>query len=431
MYYEENMSEDFVIKIEHLSKVYKIFDKPFDRVKEALSPFHKRYSKDFYALNDISFTVKKGETLGIIGKNGAGKSTLLKILTGVLTPSMGTIESKGKIASLLELGAGFNPEMTGVENIYLTGTLMGYKKREMDARLPDIVEFADIGDFIHQPIKMYSSGMFARLAFSVNMAVDPDILIVDEALAVGDFMFQFKCMQKFKELHTKGTTILFVSHSSQQTLNVCSRAIYMKNGKIVKNSTDIKDIIATYEFETRNLGKKNESTQEKKFKAYSNMDDNEAFIIKTNESIKEYRFGSHDAVIHHVVINQDRSDFSDTVLQSGKTTYIKYYIYTKREIPLAVLGMAIKDVESKVVWGTNTLKMDDKMLLRRGKNILVTKMRLNIVSGQYFLYCGLAEILGGDRIELDQRWPVEQITILSDEENYEGVVYSPIEFELV
>ena len=183
----------------------------------------------------------------------------------------------------------------------------------------------------------------------------------------------------------------------------------MKNGKIVKNSTDIKDIIATYEFETRNLGKKNESTQEKKFKAYSNMDDNEAFIIKTNESIKEYRFGSHDAVIHHVVINQDRSDFSDTVLQSGKTTYIKYYIYTKREIPLAVLGMAIKDVESKVVWGTNTLKMDDKMLLRRGKNILVTKMRLNIVSGQYFLYCGLAEILGGDRIELDQRWPVEQI----------------------
>ena len=183
------MSEDWAIKIEHLSKVYKIFDKPTDRVKEALNPFRKRYSRDFYALNDVSLTIKKGETVGIIGKNGAGKSTILKIITGVLTPTSGSVQVNGRIASLLELGAGFNPEMTGIENIYLNGTIMGYSKEEMDDRVQDIIDFADIGEFINQPVKMYSSGMFARLAFAVNAFVEPDILIVDEALSVGDAAF--------------------------------------------------------------------------------------------------------------------------------------------------------------------------------------------------------------------------------------------------
>lgn len=206
------MSEDCAIKINHLSKVYKIFDKSSDRVREALNPFGKRYSKDFYALNDVSLTIKKGETVGIIGKNGAGKSTLLKVITGVLTPTSGSIQVNGRIASLLELGAGFNPEMTGIENIYMNGTIMGYSKDEMDARLQNIIDFADIGDFINQPVKMYSSGMFARLAFAVNAFVEPDILIVDEALSVGDAFFQAKCIDKMKKMMEKGTTVLFVSH---------------------------------------------------------------------------------------------------------------------------------------------------------------------------------------------------------------------------
>lgn len=227
------MNDDIAIKIEGLTKVYKIFDRPIDRVKEALHPFHKRYSKDFYALNDVSFEIKKGETVGIIGKNGAGKSTLLKIITGVLTPTSGSVEVNGRIASLLELGAGFNPEMTGIENIYMNGSVMGYGKKEMDEKIDAIIDFADIGDFIHQPVKMYSSGMFARLAFAMNSTLEPDVLIVDEALAVGDMAFQNKCIFRLKTLRQKGITILFVAHDVSMTKALCSRCLYLKAGTVI------------------------------------------------------------------------------------------------------------------------------------------------------------------------------------------------------
>lgn len=225
------MSEEFVIKIEHLSKIYKIFDKPIDRVKEAFHPFAKRYSKDFFALDDISLIIKKGETVGIIGKNGAGKSTLLKLITGVLTPTAGNIQVNGRVASLLELGAGFNPEMTGLENIFLSGTLLGLSKNEIKSLVPKILSFADIGDFIYQPVKMYSSGMFARLAFSVNINLKPEILIVDEALAVGDEFFQQKCIQKMKDMHKEGITIIFVSHSIAAIKALCDRCILLDKGR--------------------------------------------------------------------------------------------------------------------------------------------------------------------------------------------------------
>ena len=220
------------IKVSHLTKVYKLYEKPIDRLKESLHPLKKKYHKDFYALNDVSFEIKKGETVGIIGKNGAGKSTLLKIITGVLTPSSGHVHVNGRIASLLELGAGFNPEYTGIENIYLQGTLMGYSHSEMESKIDEILVFADIGDFVHQPVKSYSSGMFARLAFSVAINVNPDILIVDEALSVGDSMFQHKCTAKMKKMITKGTTILFVSHSIDQVRALCNKAIWMENGSL-------------------------------------------------------------------------------------------------------------------------------------------------------------------------------------------------------
>ena len=236
---------EIAIKAEHLTKIYKIYERDIDRLKETFHPFHKRYSKDFYALQDVSFEIRRGENVGLVGKNGAGKSTLLKIITGVLTPSGGTLEVNGRIASLLELGAGFNPDMTGVENIYMNGLLIGHSRETMDAKVDDIIAFADIGDFINQPVKTYSSGMFARLAFAVNAFVEPDILIVDEALSVGDAFFQSKCMDKMRSMIQGGVTVLFVSHDTFAVKNLCERAFLMQNGRILMDAP-AKDVVETY-----------------------------------------------------------------------------------------------------------------------------------------------------------------------------------------
>lgn len=225
------MSYDIAIIVENLSKVYKLYNSPVDRLKESLHPLRKTYHHDYYALNDVSFEIKKGESVGIIGKNGSGKSTLLKILTGVLTPTCGTVTVNGKVSALLELGAGFNPELSGIENVYFNGMLMGYSREEMDERLDDILCFADIGEFVYQPVKTYSSGMFVRLAFAVAVNVEPDILIIDEALSVGDAVFQAKCFKKMNELISK-TTIVFVTHDMTTVQAICNKVYVLNNGTI-------------------------------------------------------------------------------------------------------------------------------------------------------------------------------------------------------
>ncbi|MDR3562965.1 MAG: ABC transporter ATP-binding protein [Negativicutes bacterium] len=221
-----------VITIQNVSKIYKLYDSPVQRLKESIMPFAGKRHQDFYALDDVSFIVNKGETVSIVGKNGSGKSTLLKIITGVLTPSVGLVEVRGKIAALLELGAGFNPELTGIENIYLSGMIMGYNRDQMDAKLDTIVAFTDIGEYIRQPVKTYSSGMFARLAFAVNTNVDPDIFIVDEALSVGDIFFQAKSMRQIKKMVDNGTTLLFVSHDLNAVRSLCQSALWLKEGRV-------------------------------------------------------------------------------------------------------------------------------------------------------------------------------------------------------
>lgn len=225
------MNQKIVIRVNNLSKSYKLYNANVDRLKEALNPFKKVYHKEHFALSNINFEIKQGEIIGIIGTNGSGKSTLLKLLCNIATPTSGTIEIKGKVSVLLELGAGFNLEYTGLQNIYLNGTMMGYSENEMKARVSQIIEFADIGDFINQPTKNYSSGMFARLAFAVAINVEPDILIVDEALSVGDVFFQNKCFRKFEELKDKGITILFVSHDMESIKQMCSKVLWIEHGK--------------------------------------------------------------------------------------------------------------------------------------------------------------------------------------------------------
>ena len=227
------MSAEYKIRVKNVSKVFKMYNTPTDKMKEALSFTGKSRHRDFYAITDLSFDVKKGEILGIMGRNGAGKSTLLKMITGIYEPTSGAIEVNGRICSLLELGTGFNMEYTGIENIYFYGTLMGFSKSQMDSKLDEIIGFAEIGDYIYQPVKTYSSGMFARLAFSCAINVEPDILIVDEILSVGDMRFQAKCFNKFKEFKSKGVTILYVGHDVGMMRTFCDTAMWINKGKLV------------------------------------------------------------------------------------------------------------------------------------------------------------------------------------------------------
>lgn len=234
-----------IITVKNVEKVYPLYDRTVDRLKETLSITKKSYHKDFYALRDINFTIRSGETVGIIGTNGSGKSTILKIITGVLTPTKGEVDVVGKISALLELGAGFNMDYTGIENLYMNGTMMGYTRAEMDQKIPEILEFADIGDFVNQPVKTYSSGMFVRLAFALAINVEPEVLIVDEALSVGDAFFQAKCFSKLEEIRNSGTTILFVSHDTTSVKQLCNRAIWIEKG-VVKADGDANEICEQY-----------------------------------------------------------------------------------------------------------------------------------------------------------------------------------------
>lgn len=236
---------DIAIKVTNISKVYHLYDDPVDRLKEALHPMRKKYHRDFYALSDLSFEVNKGEIVGIVGKNGSGKSTLLKILTGVLTPTKGSFVTNGRVLALLELGAGFNPDLTGIENIYFNATLLGATREEVDSKLDAILEFADIGEFVHQAVKTYSSGMYVRLAFAIVANMAADVLIVDEALSVGDVSFRNKCMKSIKQLRDHGATILFVSHDLSTLQMICNRAIWLDRGE-VKGDGDPVNICQDY-----------------------------------------------------------------------------------------------------------------------------------------------------------------------------------------
>lgn len=246
-------SNDIAIRVNNLGKCYQIYNTPRDRLKQFVAPrlqrlfrqSPKQYFREFWALKDVSIEIKKGETIGIIGRNGAGKSTLLQIICGTLFPSSGNVETNGRIAALLELGSGFNPDFTGRENVYMNAAIMGLSIPEVDAKYEKIVAFADIGDFINQPVKTYSSGMLVRLAFSVSTQVDPDILIVDEALSVGDIRFQVKCHRKFEEFREKEKTIIFVSHSTGDVVRLCTRAIWLDNGMIRKSGIS-KNIVEEY-----------------------------------------------------------------------------------------------------------------------------------------------------------------------------------------
>lgn len=363
---------DIAIKIENLSKIYRLYDKPIDRMKESLSISKKKYSREHYALRNITFDVKKGESIGIIGKNGSGKSTLLKIITGVLTQSQGSIEVNGKIAALLELGAGFNPEYTGIENIYLNGTMMGYTKEEMEKRVNPIVEFADIGEFINQPVKTYSSGMFARLAFAVAINVEPEILIVDEALSVGDTRFQIKCIDKMKELKENGTTILFVSHATEQVKRFCNRAVWINNGEMM-DIGESSEIIDKYESYMLYGGVVNSNISAEETTA---NEENDEPIVRPKEDIL--------AKITEVKVDKTRLKTFDSL----EVTVI-YEIY-EQEIPGFLLGVAIYTPNRDYIFGPNTHLDKVNIPNNYGRHVVKYVIpSLTLMGGEYSIDVGI------------------------------------------
>lgn len=339
MFYK-NMNQDIAIKVENLTKIYKLYDAPIDRLKEALNPFKRKYHKDFYALDGLNFEIKKGECVGILGRNGAGKSTLLKIITGVLTPTAGHVQINGRISALLELGAGFNPEYTGLENIYFQGNLMGYSKEEIDLKIPAILEFADIGEFIKQPVKSYSSGMFARLAFAVAINVEPDILIVDEALSVGDAAFQNKCIRKMIEIMEQGVTVLFVSHDIQAVNKFCKRAIWLRDGKkymdgVTQDVTDAYMAFVNYGLDSARIISGENTIVYK--------DDNRHIILKQlSSTVGLDCFGEGGANISAVGFVNSKGIITTSLVQGEKVEFICLIEATKDLYDVGI-GILFKD----------------------------------------------------------------------------------------
>jgi len=392
-----NLKNDTAIKVQNLTKVYHLYDNPKDRLKEALNPFKKSYHHDFYAMHDVSFEIKKGETVGIIGKNGAGKSTLLKMITGVLTPTDGSIEVKGKIASLLELGAGFNPEMTGMENIYLNGTIMGFSKEEMDSKVDAILAFADIGEFIDQPVKMYSSGMFARLAFSVAIAVEPDILIVDEALSVGDMAFQMKCFKKFEDLQKHNKTILFVTHALDTVIRYCSRAIVIEHGRMIADTTPKEGVDIFKKVLTGNLEKKEEVVSLREGKEQESLKNE----IEFNKDALEYGNNKVKIIDFCIFDNHDRPN---TVLDFNSTFLIYMQVRFFEDVENPIFAFTLKDAKGLEITGTNTMmKLISPDSYRKGESASITfKQKANIQLGKYALSLGCVNI-GEGEIEVYHR----------------------------
>ena len=391
-----------VIKVDHVSKVYKIYNQPTDRFKEALGIGKKQYHRDYYVLNDLSFQVGKGEIVGIVGRNGSGKSTILKILTGVLNATSGHVEVNGKVAALLELGAGFNMEYTGMKNIYLNAAMMRVSQEEIERRIPDILAFADIGDYINQPVKTYSSGMFVRLAFAVAINVDPDILIVDEALAVGDARFQMKCMDKFLEFVQRGKTILFVTHDVNAVKRFCNRAIWLNQGHMIMegNTDEVTDRYLDF------------------LKSDMPIDQFLSQIVvpaaQTEEQEPQVDIAGIDIVdIYGLrMFNAEGREIEE--IPFGRKVVLKVgYVVGDDTVEEPLLGVAIRRIDNEYICGINT-KLDKKSIpWKKGYNeVTLTYPNFNLVGGEYYFDVGIFDKTG--IVNLDYKARIKNFFVKMD-----------------
>lgn len=375
------MSE-IAILLKNVCKCYKRYNRPIDRLQEILLPT-KSHAQKFWALQDINLEVAKGETLGIIGQNGSGKSTLLQIIAGTLTPTTGEVGINGRVSALLELGSGFNPEFTGRQNVFFNGQILGLSREEIKAKFDRIAAFADIGDFLDQPVKTYSSGMVVRLAFAVVANTDPQILIVDEALAVGDAKFQARCMKRIRQLKEQGVTILFVSHDSSSVKILCQRVALMNQGRILETGNP-KDIVNHYIALLSSEPNANEPGSLKPFRD-SNFRDN------NYENKEIYRHGNQLAVINDALITNLQNKPIKEKLERGSIFNIVIKLEAKVELSDFVIGFSIRNLMGLVVYGTNTYLMDVKLpILLKNQQLTVSfKIPCYLNKGVYTVTVGL------------------------------------------
>lgn len=405
-----------IITIENLSKVYHLYDKPFDRLKEALGM--KVKSSEHYALDDVSFEVKKGETIGIIGTNGSGKSTCLKIITGVLNPTSGNVTVNGRISALLELGAGFNPEYSGLENVYLNGTMIGFSREEIDAKLEAILDFADIGDYINQPVKTYSSGMFVRLAFAIAINIEPEILIVDEALSVGDVFFQAKCYKKFEEFKENGKTILLVSHDLGSISKYCDRVVLLNNGKKLDEGTPKKMVDLFKKVLVKQEGIQAYDSP----KGANDLEEIETAEIDSwqkpftlNPNVLEY--GNKMAEIVDFTILDSQKIPTNTIEKFTDFT-IKMKIKFNQDLEDGIYAFTIKDLRGTEISGTNSMFEKIKIENRKKGTILEVSFTQNmpIQGGNYLLSLGCTGYIEGEFDVYHRLYDVCNIMVISSKD---------------
>ena len=397
------MSE-IAIQVKHLDKMYKLYNKPSDRLRETLGL--KVPVREHYALRDVNFQVERGETVGIIGTNGSGKSTILKIITGVLNPTAGEVTVNGRISALLELGAGFNMEYTGIENIYLNGTMMGFSREEVDARLQDILDFAAIGDFVYQPVKAYSSGMFVRLAFAVAINIDPEILIVDEALSVGDVFFQAKCYRKFEEFKKMGRTILFVSHDLSSISRYCDRVILLNKGVKMEEGSP-KQMVDMYK--QLLVGQDPAKAEENKETQKENWSEQ----FQVNPNMLEY--GSKLAEIVDFAV-LDENGLCTNTIEKGSSFQIKMKVVFHESIQEPIMAYTFKDIKGTEITGTNTLF--EKMAVEHseaGDTCTVTfRQDMFLQGGEYLLSFGCTGYKDGEFTVFHRLYDACNITVVSN-----------------
>lgn len=432
-----NENQEYVIEIENLSKEYKMFNKKMDRLVETVIPAIKKHNT-FKAMEDFNLKVKKGEILGVLGKNGAGKSTLLKMITGVVTPTSGSIKIKGKISSLLELGTAFNMDLTGIENIYQHGQVMGLTREQIELKKQEIIDFADIGEHLYQPVKTYSSGMFARLAFACAINVDPDILIVDEVLSVGDMAFQLKCFKKFQQFKEKGKTILFVTHSVADILKNCTSTIIIDSGKKIFEG-NVKDGVEKYKKIIVGI---NENADKKQLEERQELlEQNEKYLEEDNliqnmpkkgrETWKEHfsqnpnivEYGNKYAEVVDYGMFDEKGNYLQ-MLENDKEVILKSKIKFNKKVKNPIFTLTVKDFQGNDICGTNTLieKIYTGEFEKNDEVIVEFKQKIPIAPGKYTLSFSCTQFNSQGKLEvLDRKYDALLIEVLSTKD-YVGMV---------